>query len=141
MTPSSFPSSGASNQARAIQFLALSGLALLIGTVAIANATLLNVIERRSEIGLRRALGAKRSHIRRQITVEAALVGTVAGVAGACLGVIGVAATSAARHWTATINPAIIVTAPIIGLLTGAIAGLVPAIRASRTPPAETLRS
>lgn len=121
-------------------FLALSALALLIGTVAIANATLLNVIERRSEIGLRRALGAKRSHIRRQITVEAALVGTVAGVAGASIGIIGIVITSASRGWTATINPNNVLLAPAIGLATGALAGLIPAIRASRTPPAETLR-
>lgn len=122
-------------------FLALSGLALLIGTVAIANATLLNVIERRSEIGLRRALGAKRQHIRRQITVEAALVGAVAGTAGASLGIIGVVITSSIRGWTATINPTNVLIAPAIGLITGALAGLIPAIRASRTAPAEALRS
>jgi putative ABC transport system permease protein len=112
----------------------------LIGTVAIANATLLNIIERRGEIGLRRALGAKRAHIRRQITIEAALIGTVAGITGASLGLIGVVATSASRGWTATINPTTILIAPFIGLITGAIAGLIPAIRASRTPPMETLR-
>jgi putative ABC transport system permease protein len=121
-------------------FLALSGLALLIGTVAIANATLLNIIERRSEIGLRRALGAKRAHIRRQITIEAALIGTVAGITGASIGLLGVVATSATRGWTTTINPTTILAAPLIGLTTGAIAGLIPAIRASNTPPAETLR-
>lgn len=122
-------------------FLALSGLALLIGTVAIANATLLNVIERRAEIGLRRAFGAKRSHIRRQITIEAALVGTAAGITGASLGLLGVVATAASRGWTTTINPTTILAAPLIGLATGTIAGLIPAIRASRTPPAETLRA
>ncbi len=122
-------------------FLALSGLALLIGTVAIANATLLNVIERRAEIGLRRAFGAKRSHIRRQITIEAALVGTAAGITGASLGLLGVVATAASRGWTTTINPTTILAAPLIGLVTGTIAGLIPAIRASRTPPAETLRA
>ena len=122
-------------------FLALSGLALLIGTVAIANATLLNIIERRSEIGLRRALGAKRAHIRRQITIEAALIGTIAGITGASIGLLGVVATSATRGWTTTINPTTILAAPLIGLTTGAIAGLIPAIRASNTPPAETLRA
>lgn len=122
-------------------FLALSGLALLIGTVAIANATLLNIIERRNEIGLRRALGAKRAHIRRQITMEAALIGTIAGITGACIGLLGVVATSATRGWTTTINPTTILVAPLIGLTTGAIAGLIPAIRASNTPPAETLRA
>ncbi len=122
-------------------FLALSGLALLIGTVAIANATLLNIIERRSEIGLRRALGAKRAHIRRQITIEAALIGTIAGISGASIGLLGVVATSATRGWTTTINLTTILAAPLIGLTTGAIAGLIPAIRASNTPPAETLRA
>lgn len=122
-------------------FLALSALAVLIGTVAIANATLLNVIERRGEIGLRRALGAKRRHIRRQITLEAAIVGTVAGIVGASLGVLGVAATSVAHQWTTTINLTTVAAAPTIGLVTGALAGLLPAVRASRTPPAETLRA
>lgn len=122
-------------------FLALSGLALLIGTVAIANATLLNIIERRNEIGLRRALGATRAHIRRQITIEAALIGTVAGITGASIGLLAVVATSATRGWTTTINPTTILIAPLIGLTTGAIAGLIPAIRASNAPPAETLRA
>jgi putative ABC transport system permease protein len=122
-------------------FLALSGLALLIGVVAIANATLLNVIERRGEIGLRRALGARRAHIRRQITTEAALVGVLAGVIGTSLGLLGVSITSATRGWTTTIDPTTVLVAPVIGLFTGAIAGLLPAVKASRTPPAETLRS
>jgi putative ABC transport system permease protein len=121
-------------------FLALSGFALLIGTVAIANATLLNIIERRGEIGLRRALGATRRHVRRQITVEAALIGATAGAVGASIGVLAVVATSATRAWTTTINPTNLAVAPVIGLATGVIAGLLPAIRASRTPPADTLR-
>lgn len=122
-------------------FLALSGLALLIGVVAIANATLLNVIERRGEIGLRRALGARRAHIRRQITTEAALVGVLAGVIGTSLGLLGVSITSATRGWTTTIDPTTVLVAPVIGLFTGALAGLLPAVKASRTPPAETLRA
>ena len=121
-------------------FLALSALALLIGTVAITNATLLNIIERRPEIGLRRALGATQNHIRRQITIEAALIGTTAGITGTALGIIGVVATATTRGWTTTINPTTILTAPAIGLATGTIAGLIPAIKASRTPPATTLR-
>lgn len=121
-------------------FLALSAFALLIGTVAIANATLLNIIERRNEIGLRRALGATRRHVRRQITVEAGLVGIIAGIAGASIGVIAVAVTSATRNWTTTINPTIILIAPLIGLITGVAAGILPAHRASKTPPAHTLR-
>lgn len=122
-------------------FLALSALALLVGVVAIANATLLSIIERRGEIGLRRALGARPAHIRRQITLEAAIVGTLAGVIGTSLGLLGVSIASAARGWTTTINPATIAAAPLIGLVTGTIAGILPAIKASRTPPAETLRT
>lgn len=122
-------------------FLVLSSLALLVGTVAILNATLLNVVERRAEIGLRRALGATRSHIARQITLEAALTGTLAGALGAAVGIIAITATAVARQWTPTVDPAVIVAAPAIGILTGTIAGLAPAIRASRTPPAETLRT
>lgn len=122
-------------------FLALSALALLIGVVAIANATLLSVVERRNEIGLRRALGARKAHIRRQITTEAAIIGLLAGVIGTSLGLLGVAITSTARDWTMTINPSTILAAPFIGLLAGAVAGLLPAIKASRTPPAETLRA
>lgn len=122
-------------------FFALSGLALLIGAIAISNATLLSVIERRSEIGLRRALGATRRHIRRQITVEAALIGTTAGVAGSTLGVIGVVIAATANQWTTTINPTTLLVAPLIGCTSGTIAGLVPAVRASRQPPAEVLRT
>lgn len=122
-------------------FYALSGLALLIGAVAITNATLLNIIERRPEIGLRRALGATRSHITRQITLEAALTGTLAGVIGATLGLLAVIATSIARQWTPTIQPNVLLAAPLIGIATGTLAGLIPAFKAARTPPADTLRS
>ncbi len=122
-------------------FYALSGLALLIGAVAITNATLLNIIERRPEIGLRRALGATRPHIARQITLEAALTGTIAGVLGATIGLLAVIATSIARQWTPTIQPNTLLAAPLIGIATGTLAGIIPALKAARTPPAETLRT
>ena len=122
-------------------FYALSGLALLIGAVAITNATLLNIIERRPEIGLRRALGATRAHITRQITLEAALTGTLAGILGATIGLIAVITVAVAREWTPTIQPALLLAAPAIGIVTGTLAGFIPALKASRTPPAETLRT
>jgi putative ABC transport system permease protein len=121
-------------------FYALSALALLIGAVAITNATLLNIIERRPEIGLRRALGARRTHITAQITLEAALTGIIAGTIGAILGITAVTTVAITRTWTPTIAPAVLLAAPLIGVLTGALAGLIPALKASRTPPAETLR-
>lgn len=122
-------------------FYALSGLALLIGAVAITNATLLNIIERRPEIGLRRALGATRGQITRQITLEAALTGTLAGILGGAIGLIAVIATAISRQWTPTIQPAMLIAAPAIGIATGTLAGLIPAFKAARTPPAETLRT
>lgn len=122
-------------------FYALAGLSLFIGAVAITNATLLQIIERRPEIGLRRALGATRGHIARQITIEAALTGTLAGVLGATLGLLAVIGVAVAREWTPTIQPVMLLVAPVIGVATGTLAGLIPAIRASRTPPAETLRT
>ena len=121
-------------------YYALAALSLLVGTIAIANATLLNTIERRPEIGLRRALGAKRSHITRQIILEAAATGTIAGIIGTATATLAVAAVAASRGWTTTIDPTIVLTAPLIGLATGAIAGTLPALRASRVAPATTLR-
>jgi putative ABC transport system permease protein len=121
-------------------YYALAGLALLVGTIAIANATLLNTIERRPEIGLRRALGAKRSHVARQITLEATLTGTLAAVTGAAIAVLAIAVVARARGWTTTIDPVIPLCAPLIGAATGAVAGVVPALRAAATPPAVTLR-
>jgi putative ABC transport system permease protein len=122
-------------------YYALAALALFIGTIAIANATLLNTIERRPEIGLRRALGAKRSHIARQITLEAAITGTIAAIAGTALAIIAVTLIAHQRGWTTTLNPTITLTAPLIGLATGALAGITPALKAAQTPPATTLRT
>ncbi|MEN9506369.1 MAG: hypothetical protein RI958_2295, partial [Actinomycetota bacterium] len=122
-------------------YYALAALALLIGTVAIANATLLNTIERRPEIGLRRALGATRAHIVRQITLEAATTGAIAGITGTAIAIYAIAAISHQREWTATINLTSTLLAPLIGLATGAIAGLPPALKAAQTPPATTLRT
>ena len=121
-------------------FYALAGLALLIGTIAITNATLLNVIERRPEIGLRRALGSKRSHIAGQVTLEAAIVGVLAAITGAAIAVLVVAVYSSTKGWTPTMSPSTVALALPIGLVTGALAGLAPAVRAARTPPAVTLR-
>jgi putative ABC transport system permease protein len=122
-------------------FYALSALALLIGAIAITNATLLNTIERRPEIGLRRALGATRAHITRQITIEAALTGAIAGILGTTIGAIAVTAASIARGWTPTINPTVLIAAPLIGIIIGTAAGIIPALKAAHTPPADTLRT
>jgi putative ABC transport system permease protein len=121
-------------------FYALAGLALLIGTIGIANTTLVAVIERRGEIGLRRALGAKPRHIASQVLAESSALGLIGGFVGAALGIVAVVAVSAANGWTTTLNPQITLASPILGAATGLLAGLQPAHRATRTQPADALR-
>lgn len=122
-------------------FLALSVLALLIGAVAITNATLVSVMERRSEIGLRRALGAKKSHIWLQFCTESAGIGTGAAIIGLSISVIGVSIACAINHLVLTLNPSVLLAAPLIGLTTGALSGVLPATRAARTPPSISLQA
>jgi putative ABC transport system permease protein len=79
-------------------------------------------------------------HIARQITLEAAITGTIGAVCGTALAVIAIGSIARSRDWTATLNPMTTLSAPLIGLLTGALAGIAPALRAAQTPPATTLR-
>lgn len=122
-------------------FLALSILSMLIGAVAIANATLVSVMERRGEIGLRRALGARRSHIWLQFCTESAGIGTLSGIIGLSVAVIGVSFACAINNLILTLNPVAILAAPLIGLATGTASGILPAIRAGKTPPSISLQS
>lgn len=121
-------------------FYALAALGLLIGTIGIANTTLVAVIERRGEIGLRRALGAKPRHIASQVLAESSALGLIGGFVGAALGIVAVVGVSAANGWTTTLNPQITLASPILGAATGLLAGLQPAHRATRTQPADALR-
>lgn len=120
---------------------ALSALALFIGTVSISNAQLLNVTERRTEFGLRRALGARPRHLTAQITLEAALTGAAASAVGIVIGLAAIIIASATQHWAPTISPQPLLLAPPIGLATSTLAGILPARRAATTQPAVTLRS
>jgi hypothetical protein len=124
-----------------ILLLVLGGVALLVGAIGIANVTLVSVMERTGEIGLRRALGATRTHIAAQFLLESGTLGFVGGVLGASLGTFVVVGVSAYQQWTPVINPAIGLAAPAIGLVTGVLAGAYPAIRAARMEPVEALRS
>ncbi|MFF8836136.1 ABC transporter permease [Streptomyces sp. NPDC015130] len=121
-------------------FLLLAGVCLVIGAVGIANTTLVAVLERTGEIGLRRALGARARHVTAQFLTESGALGAVGGLVGTALGVCTVVGVALARDWTPVVHPAAVVAAPLIGLGTGVAAGLYPAWRASRVEPAEALR-
>ncbi|MFH9426458.1 ABC transporter permease [Streptomyces sp. NPDC017529] len=121
-------------------FLLLAGVCLVIGTVGIANTTLVAVMERTGEIGLRRALGARGIHITTQFLSESTALGLLGGLVGTSLGTVTVVAVSALRQWTPVIDPLAVASAPALGLATGLLAGIYPAWRAARIPPAEALR-
>ncbi|MFD9032003.1 ABC transporter permease [Streptomyces sp. NPDC059567] len=121
-------------------FLLLAAICLVIGAVGIANTTLVAVLERTGEIGLRRALGARGRHITVQFLTESGALGAVGGLVGTALGVSTVIAVALVRDWTPVVHSATVAAAPAIGLVTGVIAGLYPAWRASRIAPAEALR-
>lgn len=122
-------------------FLVLGGVSLLVGAIGIANVTLVSVLERVGEIGLRRALGASRRHVAAQFLMESTAMGFVGGVIGASLGVLLVVGISAARTWTPVLDPWVPLAAPFVGAMTGLIAGLYPALRAASLEPVEALRS
>jgi putative ABC transport system permease protein len=121
-------------------FLILAGISLLIGAVGIANTTLVAVLERTEEIGLRRALGARPRHIAVQFLGESTALGTLGGLIGTCAGVGVVVIFAAARDWTAVLNPVYTLPAPLIGSVVGLLAGLYPSLRAARTSPLAALR-
>ncbi len=121
-------------------FLILALISLLIGAVGIANTTLVAVLERTEEIGLRRALGARPRHIAAQFLAESTTLGTLGGLIGTCIGVAIVVIFAATKNWTAILNPAYTLPAPLIGTVVGLLAGAYPALRAARTSPLAALR-
>jgi putative ABC transport system permease protein len=121
-------------------YLMLAGIALLVGAIGIANITLVAVLERTGEIGLRRALGARPVHIAVQFLGESTALGLGGGLVGASLGVLTILAVTIYHDWTAILDPRIVVAAPAAGAIIGLLAGLYPALRASAIEPAEALR-
>lgn len=121
-------------------FLLLAAICLLIGMVGIGNTTFVAVLERTGEIGVRRALGARRRHIAIQFLTESAALGTLGGLIGTSIGVTVVILTALVHHWTALLDPATVLPAPVIGTCVGLVAGLYPAVRAASIQPLEALR-
>ncbi len=122
-------------------FLGLGAVALLVGGVGIANVMVISVLERRSEIGLRRALGAARRHVVAQFLGESLLLSATGGLAGAALGAGITVAYASNRGWTPVVPPAALAAGLGAAIVIGALAGLYPAIRAARLSPTDALRS
>ena len=122
-------------------FVGLGSIALLVGGVGIANVMVISVIERRGEIGLRRALGATRRHIASQFLGEALLLAFMGGVGGVIIGITATAVYANVKDWALIVPPIAIVGGLGAALLIGGVAGLYPATRAARLSPTEALRT
>ena len=122
-------------------FLGLGAVALLVGGVGIANVMVISVLERRSEIGLRRALGATKRHVALQFLMEALLLAGIGGAGGVALGFAVTTAYAQYKGWSTLVPEIAIVGGFVAALVIGAIAGLYPAIRAARMSPTEALRT
>jgi putative ABC transport system permease protein len=121
-------------------FYLLAGICLAIGGVSIANTTGAAILERISEIGLRRSLGALRRHIAIQFLAESTALGLLGGLLGTAVAVAAVVSVAVARRWTAVLDPITVLPAPFAGAAIGFLAGVYPALRAALIEPLEALR-
>jgi ABC-type antimicrobial peptide transport system permease subunit len=122
-------------------FLLLGGVSLFVGAVGIANVTLVSVLERVGEIGLRRSLGAARRHIAAQFLLESTTLGLAGGVLGASVGTLVVVIVAATRRWTPVLEAWVPLGAPMLGAVVGLLSGVYPSARAAALEPVEALRS
>jgi putative ABC transport system permease protein len=122
-------------------FLGLGAVALLVGAIGIANVMIISVLERRSEVGLWRALGARRRHIAVQFLGESFVLGIAGGIAGVLLGAAATGAFAAFEGLTLLVPPVAVAGGLLAACLLGAVAGLYPATRAARLTPTEALRT
>jgi putative ABC transport system permease protein len=129
----------AADETLTTMLLALGGVALLVGGIGVANTMVIAVLERRSEIGLRRALGATRAHVRIQFLGESVLLAGLGGIGGAVLGGTVTAVFAASRDWPFALPIWVLAGAAAATLLVGAIAGAYPAARAARMSPTAAL--
>ena len=120
-------------------FLGLGAVSLLVGAIGVANTMVISVLERRSEIGLRRALGATKGHIRLQFLTEAMLLATVGGAVGLATGAAATAIYAHTKHWNTVIPTLAWAGGLVAALFIGALAGLLPALRAARMSPTQAL--
>ncbi|HEY6792676.1 MAG TPA: ABC transporter permease [Trebonia sp.] len=120
-------------------FLGLGAVALLVGAIGVANIMVISVLERRQEIGLRRALGATRGQIRAQFLAEAILLSLVGGIVGVLFGAISTAAYARSHHEAVVIPAQAWAGGLAAAVIIGALAGLLPAIRAARLSPTQAL--
>jgi putative ABC transport system permease protein len=121
--------------------LGLGAVALLVGGVGIANVMVISVLERRSEIGLRRALGASRRHVAEQFLAEALLLSALGGLVGTVIGGVATAIYALTQHWAVQIPALALYGGVGAALAIGAVAGLYPSTRAARLSPTEALRT
>jgi putative ABC transport system permease protein len=122
-------------------FLGLGAVALVVGAVGVANIMIISVLERRSEIGLRRALGATKAQIRTQFLAESILLAAAGGLVGVLVGAVATAVYAGAKGWAVVIPVEAWSGGLASAVLIGALAGLMPAMRASRLSPTSALRS
>jgi putative ABC transport system permease protein len=122
-------------------FLGLGAVALLVGGVGVANIMVISVLERRSEIGLRRALGATRGNVRTQFLLEAILLALLGGAVGVAVGTLATAIYATVKHWAIIVPPLAWAGGFGAAIAIGAIAGLLPALRAARLSPTDALRT